>query len=47
VALAALAGVTGLAALLAGTVIPVAAPILLGYLLFALHAVARRLLPAG
>jgi hypothetical protein len=45
VAPAALAGVTAVAALLATTIIPVATPILLGYLLFAHQAVARRLPP--
>jgi len=43
VLLIALAGVTVLAGLLAFTVIPIATPILVGYLLFALHAVAHRL----
>lgn len=45
-AVAALSGVTLLAGILAVTVIPVAAPILVGYLLFAQHAVTRRLIPA-
>jgi hypothetical protein len=45
VALVALAGVVVLAALLAVTVTPVTIPILLGYVLFAAHAVARRLAP--
>jgi hypothetical protein len=44
-AVAALAGVTTLAAGLAWAVIPVATPILAGYLLFAQHAVAHRMLP--